>query len=306
MRNPERFTPVEWDGGASQSFRVQIAVTSWDRPRLLEDVARTFAEYGANIVEYGGHVDDQMAKNWYVAEVGDVTSLRGLLTALRNVEGVFDAYRVTSELMDQLAVLHELEEADQELSADACERSTSSRARCRRSARGRPMLSERLARLPAERAAVATARADAERDIEARRKEHEEVLAAGYRDEAEARREQTRAADLLHSAERRLEAATAEEARLAEEEETAAREARELGERAVGLEADPPAGDSLDELAAWATETRAALFVRRAQVAAQREAAIRQANELGSALLGESLVAQSAALVARRVEEARR
>ena len=46
MRNPERFTPVEWDGGASQSFRVQIAVVSWDRPRLLEDVARTFAEHG--------------------------------------------------------------------------------------------------------------------------------------------------------------------------------------------------------------------------------------------------------------------
>jgi GTP diphosphokinase / guanosine-3',5'-bis(diphosphate) 3'-diphosphatase len=95
MRNPERFTPVDWDGGASQSFRVQIAVTSWDRPRLLEDVARTFAEHGANIVEYGGHVEDQMAKNWYVAEVGDVKALRGLLAALRNVESVFDAFRVT-------------------------------------------------------------------------------------------------------------------------------------------------------------------------------------------------------------------
>src|SRR3954454_18363385 len=95
MWNPERFTPVEWDGGTSQSFRVQIAVDSWDRPRLLEDVARTFAEHGANIVSYGGTVEDQMAKNWYVAEVGDVKSLRTLLTALRNVEAVFDAYRVT-------------------------------------------------------------------------------------------------------------------------------------------------------------------------------------------------------------------
>ncbi|MEX2464916.1 MAG: bifunctional (p)ppGpp synthetase/guanosine-3',5'-bis(diphosphate) 3'-pyrophosphohydrolase [Gaiellaceae bacterium] len=95
MRNPERFTEVAWDGGASQSFRVQIAVVSWDRPRLLEDVARTFAEHGANIVEYGGHVDDQMAKNWYVAEVGDIKALRGLLTALRNIESVFDAFRVT-------------------------------------------------------------------------------------------------------------------------------------------------------------------------------------------------------------------
>jgi GTP pyrophosphokinase len=94
-RNPERFTPVDWDGGATHSFRVQIAVDSWDRPRLLEDVARTFAEHGANIVEYGGHVEDQLAKNWYVAEVGDVKALRGLLNALRNVDAVFDAYRVT-------------------------------------------------------------------------------------------------------------------------------------------------------------------------------------------------------------------
>jgi GTP diphosphokinase / guanosine-3',5'-bis(diphosphate) 3'-diphosphatase len=95
MRNPERFTPVEWDGGASQSFRVQIALVSWDRARLLEDVARTFAEHGANIVEYGGHVQDQMAKNWYVAEVGDIKALRALLNALRNIDDVFDAYRVT-------------------------------------------------------------------------------------------------------------------------------------------------------------------------------------------------------------------
>src|ERR671933_889079 len=95
MRNPERFTPVEWDGGATKSFRVQIAVDSWDRPRLLEDVARTFAEHGANIVSYGGVVEDQLAKNWYTAELGDVRALRSLLNALRHVDAVFDAYRVT-------------------------------------------------------------------------------------------------------------------------------------------------------------------------------------------------------------------
>jgi guanosine-3',5'-bis(diphosphate) 3'-pyrophosphohydrolase len=94
-RNPERFTPVEWDGGGTQSFRVQIAVDSWDRPRLLEDVARTFSEHGANIVSYGGTVEDQMARNWYVVEVGDVKGLRALLASLRNVDAVFDAYRVT-------------------------------------------------------------------------------------------------------------------------------------------------------------------------------------------------------------------
>ena len=95
MRNPERFTEVDWDGAITKSFRVQIAVDAWDRPRLLEDVARTFAEHGANIVSYGGTVEDQLAKNWYTAELGDVKSLRTLLSALRNVEAVFDAYRVT-------------------------------------------------------------------------------------------------------------------------------------------------------------------------------------------------------------------
>jgi GTP diphosphokinase / guanosine-3',5'-bis(diphosphate) 3'-diphosphatase len=94
-RNPERFTPVSWDGGTTQSFRVQIAVDAWDRPRLLEDVARTFAEHGANIVSYGGTVEDQLAKNWYTAEIGDVKSLRALLSSLRNIEAVFDAYRMS-------------------------------------------------------------------------------------------------------------------------------------------------------------------------------------------------------------------
>jgi GTP diphosphokinase / guanosine-3',5'-bis(diphosphate) 3'-diphosphatase len=96
-RTPERFTPVHWDDAetATSSFRVTIALQSWDRPRLLEDVARTFAEHGANIVEYGGHVADQMARNWYTVEVGDVKELRSLLTALRNIDAVFDAYRVT-------------------------------------------------------------------------------------------------------------------------------------------------------------------------------------------------------------------
>jgi GTP diphosphokinase / guanosine-3',5'-bis(diphosphate) 3'-diphosphatase len=95
QRTPERFTAVEWEGGATAAFLVQISVDAWDRARLLEDVARTFAEHGANIVSYGGVVEDGMARNWYTAEVGEVKELRSLLTALRNLDAVFDAYRVT-------------------------------------------------------------------------------------------------------------------------------------------------------------------------------------------------------------------
>ena len=46
-------------------------------------------------------------------------------------------------------------------------------------------------------------------------------------------------------------------------------------------------GESLDELADWATEARAALLVARSNLAAQRDAVIRQANELGALVLGE-------------------
>ncbi len=95
QRTPERFCTVTWDGNPTESFRVEVGLEAWDRPRLLEDIGRAFAEQGCNIVEYGGVTQDQVCRNWYVAEVGDVKSMKALLSALRNVESVFDAYRVT-------------------------------------------------------------------------------------------------------------------------------------------------------------------------------------------------------------------
>jgi hypothetical protein len=55
-------------------------------------------------------------------------------------------------------------------------------------------------------------------------------------------------------------------------------------------------------VAEWGTRARAALLVARGQVAAERDAVVRQAAELGALLLGEALPATSAAGVARRVE----
>ncbi len=95
LRSPERFTPVSWAGSSRQSFLVELAVDGWDRSRLLEDLSRTFAEHGANIVGANCHTDDQMIRNRFTVEVGDIDSLRHLVSALRNVDSVFDAYRVT-------------------------------------------------------------------------------------------------------------------------------------------------------------------------------------------------------------------
>lgn len=62
----------------------------------------------------------------------------------------------------------------------------------------------------------------------------------------------------------------------------------------------------LDGVAEWSSGARAALLVARGTVATEREGVLRQANELGSALLGESLATSSAAIVARRVADALR
>jgi len=95
MRNPERFTPVEWEGDTTSSFRVELQVDGWDRTRLLEDLSRTFAETGINILEARCTVVHPMVKNRFVVEVGDTHSLKTCITRIRNIESVFDAYRVT-------------------------------------------------------------------------------------------------------------------------------------------------------------------------------------------------------------------
>jgi GTP pyrophosphokinase len=95
MKNPERFTKVSWEGDTASSFRVELEVDGWDRTRLLEDLSRTFAESGVNILEARCTVVHPMVKNRFVVEVGDTQALKSCIHRLRNIESVFDAYRVT-------------------------------------------------------------------------------------------------------------------------------------------------------------------------------------------------------------------
>jgi guanosine-3',5'-bis(diphosphate) 3'-pyrophosphohydrolase len=93
-KDPERFTPVTWDGDADTAFRVEIEVQGWDRHRLLEDMSRTFAEAGINIMEVHGITSPPMVHNKFVVEVGDTRTLDQAINRLRNIDAVFDAYRV--------------------------------------------------------------------------------------------------------------------------------------------------------------------------------------------------------------------
>jgi guanosine-3',5'-bis(diphosphate) 3'-pyrophosphohydrolase len=93
-KDPERFVPVSWDGDSETSFKVELQIDAWDRHRLLEDLSRTFAEGGVNIIEARCIVQHPMVKNRFVVEVGDLQALRTTITRLRAIDAVFDAYRV--------------------------------------------------------------------------------------------------------------------------------------------------------------------------------------------------------------------
>ncbi len=96
-RSPERFTDVSWDGDNEASYRVELQVDAWDRTRLLEDLSRTFAEAGVNILEANCSTKHPMVKNRFVVEVGDTEQLKACVTRLRNIDSVFDAYRLTPD-----------------------------------------------------------------------------------------------------------------------------------------------------------------------------------------------------------------
>ena len=93
-KDPERFVPVSWDGDNETGFKVEIQVDAWDRHRLLEDLSRTFAEAGINIVEARCLVQHPMTRNRFVIEVGDTQALKSAISRLRAIDSVFDAYRV--------------------------------------------------------------------------------------------------------------------------------------------------------------------------------------------------------------------
>jgi guanosine-3',5'-bis(diphosphate) 3'-pyrophosphohydrolase len=94
-KNPERFTNVSWSGVAGKPFRVEIQVEGLDRSHLLEDMARTLSDSGANIVS--GTVQtlaDGVVRDRFTLEVGDVRQLDNILANIRAVSTVYDAYRV--------------------------------------------------------------------------------------------------------------------------------------------------------------------------------------------------------------------
>ena len=93
----ERIIEVLWAPSPTSVFLVAIQVEALDRHRLLSDVTRVLADEKVNILSASVTTsDDRVAISRFTFEMGDPKHLGHLLNAVRNVEGVYDVYRVTS------------------------------------------------------------------------------------------------------------------------------------------------------------------------------------------------------------------
>ncbi len=94
---PDRFVDVEWAPTASSVFLVSIQVEALDRARLLSDVTRVLSDQHVNILNASVTTTrDRVAVSRFTFEMGDTRHLGHVLSAVRNVEGVFDVYRITN------------------------------------------------------------------------------------------------------------------------------------------------------------------------------------------------------------------
>ena len=163
--------------------------------------------------------------------------------------------------------------------------------------------------LPSERERLVRAVAEAGAELAAREAAVQALESAPVEDEAAARRAKVRARDQVTGAERHIERLREEQAELeakaaavpAEPSRLAA-EAAEVTD-ALTTHAIPPPSPDPPSLVEWASRARAALLVERSGLDTRREQLVREANELASSVLGET-VSSSVPGVRRRLEHA--
>ena len=90
----DRVIEVAWDGSAQGIYRATLKIHAFDRTRLLFDVSRVVAEYHLNIVASSSTTStDRIVKMTFEVEFADPSHLSTLIVAIKNVDGVFEAFR---------------------------------------------------------------------------------------------------------------------------------------------------------------------------------------------------------------------
>lgn len=96
LRHPERLLPVEWGGGPTGSYEVDILVRAFDRKWLLKDLTNAIAQQGVNILGLQSKVDTDraLAELRLAVRVADFGQLSDLLGRLNAIPGVREAHRL--------------------------------------------------------------------------------------------------------------------------------------------------------------------------------------------------------------------
>ena len=98
LHQGDRIVEVSWLPGAASIFLVNIQVEALDRSRLLSDVTRTLADQQVNILSAAVNTSkDRTAISRFTFEMADATHLDAVLSAVRQIQGVYDVYRITNK-----------------------------------------------------------------------------------------------------------------------------------------------------------------------------------------------------------------
>jgi len=90
-----RLIEVEWDRDRTGVFVCSVEVKALDRTRLLTDVTRVLSEHHVNILASSTNTkSDAISRMRFDFELADPAHLDSLLSALKRVDSVYDAYRL--------------------------------------------------------------------------------------------------------------------------------------------------------------------------------------------------------------------
>jgi GTP pyrophosphokinase len=90
-----RVIEVEWDRDQAGSFVAAIEVKALDRTRLGMDVWKVLSEHHLNILRSESHTSaDRVSRMRFEFELADPTHLDSVVSAIKRIDSVYDAYRI--------------------------------------------------------------------------------------------------------------------------------------------------------------------------------------------------------------------
>jgi guanosine-3',5'-bis(diphosphate) 3'-pyrophosphohydrolase len=94
-RHPNRMIEVSWDASGPSVFAVTIQVEALDRTKLLRDITEVLSDHHVNIVSATVATGrDRIATLRFTFELADISHLAHVLSSVKRVDGVYDAFRV--------------------------------------------------------------------------------------------------------------------------------------------------------------------------------------------------------------------